>query len=211
MGITERKEREKEQRKSAILDAAEKIFFSKGLHQATMDDVAEEAELSKGTLYLYFKSKEDLYLGIACRALSLLESMFIEAVKPYKTGLEKVKAIGRAYYRYSQEYSHYFNMIMHYEISQVVQTFSEEMLKQCHQMGQKVMKVVSEAVQTGRTDRTIRTDLDPVITAYLLQGTSTGIIQLITREQQHIKEFEKFNVNDLMSSFMDLMYHALKA
>jgi TetR/AcrR family transcriptional regulator len=50
MGITERKEREKEQRRNAIIDAAEKIFFTKGMDNSTMDDVAEEAELSKGTL-----------------------------------------------------------------------------------------------------------------------------------------------------------------
>ena len=67
MGIAERREREKDQRRNTILDAAEKVFFSQGINLATMDGVAEEAELSKGTLYLYFKSKEELFLGIACR------------------------------------------------------------------------------------------------------------------------------------------------
>ena len=61
MGITERKEREKLQRREDILNAAERVFFSKGHKNSTMDDVAEEAELSKGTLYLYFKSKEGFY------------------------------------------------------------------------------------------------------------------------------------------------------
>ncbi|MDL1893205.1 helix-turn-helix transcriptional regulator, partial [Sphingobacteriales bacterium CHB3] len=52
MGIIERKEREKEQRREEIVTAAEKIFFEKGLAIATMDEIAEAAELSKGTLYL---------------------------------------------------------------------------------------------------------------------------------------------------------------
>ena len=69
MGITERREREKEQRHNDIIDAAEKVFFSRGLEHATMDNVAVEAELSKGTLYLYFKSKEELYLAILLRSL----------------------------------------------------------------------------------------------------------------------------------------------
>ena len=60
MGIAERKEREKEHRRNTILDAAEEVFFSKGINLATMDEVAERAELSKGTLYLYFKNKEEL-------------------------------------------------------------------------------------------------------------------------------------------------------
>ena len=58
MGIQERKEREKLQRREDIIDAAEKVFFKKDLDSATMDDVANEAELSKGTLYIYFKSKK---------------------------------------------------------------------------------------------------------------------------------------------------------
>ena len=48
MGITERREREKEQRKNDIVDAAERVFFKRGHEYATMDDVAIEAELSKG-------------------------------------------------------------------------------------------------------------------------------------------------------------------
>jgi AcrR family transcriptional regulator len=72
MGTAERREREKEERRNSILDAAEKVFFSKGVREATMDDIAEEAEVSKGTIYLYFGSKEEVYLGIDLRALKIL-------------------------------------------------------------------------------------------------------------------------------------------
>ena len=64
-----------------------------------MDEVAETAELSKGTLYLYFKSKEELYFGISYRALSLLKKMFEDAVQSHSTGIEKIRAIGRSYYQ----------------------------------------------------------------------------------------------------------------
>jgi AcrR family transcriptional regulator len=56
-----------EERKSQILDAAEQVFTQKGLDLARMDDIAEETGLSKGTLYLYFKSKEDLIIAILDR------------------------------------------------------------------------------------------------------------------------------------------------
>ncbi len=69
MGITERKEREKQRRKEDIINSAEGVFFSKGFESATMDDIAEKVELSKGTLYLYFKSKEDLHLAVALKAI----------------------------------------------------------------------------------------------------------------------------------------------
>ncbi len=53
-----------EERKQQIMDAAEKVFTQKGLDQARMDDIAEGTGLSKGTLYLYFKSKDELILAL---------------------------------------------------------------------------------------------------------------------------------------------------
>ena len=60
MGIQERKEREKERRRQQIMVAAKRVFSEKGFNKATMEDIAHEAELSPGTLYLYFKNKEEL-------------------------------------------------------------------------------------------------------------------------------------------------------
>lgn len=56
-----------DERKSQILNAAESVFTHKGFEQARMDDIAEETGLSKGTLYLYFKSKDDLIIAILDR------------------------------------------------------------------------------------------------------------------------------------------------
>lgn len=56
-----------EERKNQIINAAEDVFTQKGFDQARMDDIAEETGLSKGTLYLYFKSKDDLIIAILDR------------------------------------------------------------------------------------------------------------------------------------------------
>src|SRR6187399_944087 len=57
-----RKEVLSEFRRNELLMAARTIFSQKGFHEATIDDVAEAAEVAKGTVYLYYKSKRDLYL-----------------------------------------------------------------------------------------------------------------------------------------------------
>ena len=56
-----------EERKNQILNAAEEVFTKKGIDEARMDDIAEGTGLSKGTLYLYFKSKEELVIAILDR------------------------------------------------------------------------------------------------------------------------------------------------
>jgi len=59
-----RKEREKLAKRQEILRAAREVFAEKGLHAATLDQIAEKAEFAKGTLYCYFSSKDDLFLSM---------------------------------------------------------------------------------------------------------------------------------------------------
>jgi len=72
VGIRERKAREKERRRQQIIVAAKRVFSKKGFNKATMEDIAAEAELSPGTLYLYFKNKEELYASLSLRILQYL-------------------------------------------------------------------------------------------------------------------------------------------
>jgi AcrR family transcriptional regulator len=72
MGIHERKEREKERRRQQILVSAKRVFSDKGFSHATMEDIANEAELSPGTLYLYFKNKEELFASLSLRILQYM-------------------------------------------------------------------------------------------------------------------------------------------
>ena len=69
MGMIARQHWEKEQRKASILRAAEKVFATKGAALVTMDDIAHEADLGKGTLYLYFDSKENLFKAVVRQGL----------------------------------------------------------------------------------------------------------------------------------------------
>lgn len=62
--IRERRERERSQRIQSILDAAKKLFISKGYLGATMDEIALEAEISKPAVYTYFKTKDDLFFSL---------------------------------------------------------------------------------------------------------------------------------------------------
>ena len=89
MGVTERKEREKEKRREEIIQAAVKVFYKKGVDHATMDDIAEVAELSKATLYLYFTSKEEIYYFVHLDGFEKLFRMMNKAVEKLKCPVAK--------------------------------------------------------------------------------------------------------------------------
>jgi AcrR family transcriptional regulator len=64
---SKRKEREREARREAILDAAARIFSRKSFFEATLEEIATEAELAKGTLYNYYKDKPDIFASLMAR------------------------------------------------------------------------------------------------------------------------------------------------
>ena len=72
VGLKERRSREKELRKKQILDAARALLLKKGISSTSMNKIARDAELSVGTLYIYFKNKEDLYAELQEEGLNLL-------------------------------------------------------------------------------------------------------------------------------------------
>lgn len=115
MGIQERKEREKEQRRDELLAAAQAVFFTRGLQAATMDEIAAKAEVSKGTLYLYYRSKEDLYLAVLLRGTDIMYAMFREVLTKSMPVLCKVKELAETYYRFCTSHRDYFRMLEFFE------------------------------------------------------------------------------------------------
>lgn len=76
----QRKERERVARRREILAAARKVFAAKGYERATLDEIAEEAEFAKGTLYNYFDSKETLFREIVREILEEMKTIAREAM-----------------------------------------------------------------------------------------------------------------------------------
>jgi len=67
VGIKERREREKLERRDSILQAAVQVYMEEGYHATTMEKIADTAELSRATLYLYFKTKDEIFVQAIAR------------------------------------------------------------------------------------------------------------------------------------------------
>jgi len=210
MGIAERREREKERRKVNIIDAAERVIFSKGIDNATMDEIANQAELSKGTLYLYFKNKEDLYLAIHLRGITTLRSMFETAVQNKQPGIEKTQSIGRAYIEFFKTYPDYFNAMIYYESHEFNFDDQSSEAVQCLVEGKNAIDILVRAIAEGIRDKSIRQDIDPLKTAICLWGQTAGVIQLAALKEKNMlsKQFA-INGQDLIDYTFDMMHHAL--
>ena len=90
-------------RSAEILEAARKVFARKGYTGATVDDIAEAAGLAKGTLYLYFPSKREVYLEALKQGLAALIEETRRNIEAAPTAAEKIRAFIATRIRYSEE------------------------------------------------------------------------------------------------------------
>lgn len=186
MGIAERKEREKKQRRNDILLAAENIFFGENGENKTMDDVAKEAELSKGTLYLYFKNKTDLFYAIAEKGVGILTKSLVKISNLRSKGKEHLSDIGDEFIRFVEDYPHHFELILRFEITRPQTKLDNEK----YLLMEPALKVLKESIVRGQSDGTIRNDLAENEIVIILWSQMVGLMQSILRKERYIEHYQ---------------------
>jgi TetR/AcrR family transcriptional regulator len=208
MGISERKEREKEQRRLDILNAAEKVFFEKGTDNATMDDIAEHAELSKGTLYLYYKSKEELLFAISLRAMKILKSMFEKAIDPSKKTIDNIIEVGRVYVKFFREHSDYFKILLFFEGNEHFNPDHEMYALMCGH-NDDPMSFFMEMLRKGMKDGSVRTDISPEILAHILWSQTAGILKLAKSKDYHL-DMKNASEDEIINAHIKILLNGIK-
>lgn len=102
MGISERKAKEKEELRSLILRAAKKLFVEQGIEQTTIRNIANEIEYSVGTVYVYFKDKNEILNALHSQGFMQLGGE-MKVLYNVSDPMERVKAIGRVYLQFAIE------------------------------------------------------------------------------------------------------------
>src|SRR5262245_47300538 len=176
--IAERRQEEKERRRDEIVEAAEELYRELGWDAVTMDSVARRARLSRALVYVYFKDKQDLHFAIAARALEMLRQRFTEATARARTGMDKVEACGRAYMAYAPEFQHFFDVCARL-VSLALGSEPIPHAETCVECCKRVHDVVVEALTTGQSDGTIRSDIGELqVVSRVLWGFMHGLIQI---------------------------------
>src|SRR6186713_794252 len=100
MGIAERKEREREEVKDLILNAAREIFLTEGYENTSIRKIASKIEYSPGVIYLHFKDKNDLLLALHDKAFECKMNSLFHSTQHIADPLERLRGIGIGYLQY---------------------------------------------------------------------------------------------------------------
>ena len=206
MSTAERRQEEKEQRRQDIVDAAEVVFAKKGVEKATMGDVAKEARLSRGLIYFYFKDKDALYLAIMIRATRTLYEAFLKAIAGRANGLDKIRAMGKAYVTFHYRTPNYFDAMADFESRTIDPESIREGEMECLLEGKKVLELMASVIKEGMEDGSVRKDLEnPMETAICLWGFTHGIIQVTAKKEDMLGFQFGLHVDTLIDAAFDLM------
>jgi len=150
MGIKERKEREKERRRQQIIVAAKRIFSAKGFNKATMEDIAKEAEISPGTIYIYFKNKDELYASLSIRILQHL-NIRLEHVKNQNNlnDEQRIASLKDALYDIYDFDPLILINLFHLQSSESLKNLSPELLSEIKRLSQSSIKIMSDIFSEG--------------------------------------------------------------
>jgi AcrR family transcriptional regulator len=209
MGIHERKEREKERRREEILDAAQRVFVEKGLITATVDDIAIAAELSKGTLYLYFESKEDIYIALMMRGLRLLYSMFNNIISVETSVVKILHRMEEAYTEFFNTQRNYFRMLDSAFRPNVHKEVSEEMRRTYTTQSQKNWEQIIDLFNRGVREKKIRNDINPVDMAIIIWSNATTLMTRIDREGEIWQKERNIDLTKTLEASFQLLTDAI--
>lgn len=209
--ITERRQEERDRRRTEIVDAAEALYAEVGWDAVTMDQVARRARLSRALVYVYFTDKADLHLALVERSLEDLQRRFESAREGKATGLGEIEAIGRAYLEFAREVPHHFDACARFQAHAIVGRDLPPNEIACMEAGHRVHEVMVLALDRGVADGSVRSDIgDPYLTALTLWAYSFGVIQIAASKAGQM-EREGIAVQDFVDHAFALALRSLRA
>lgn len=199
-----RKEREREFKKSEILDAAIHIFAKKGFRATTLDEIAEKSEFGKGTIYNYFSNKEEIYKEIIIYISALHKKSMIEIEDKTDTFYEFIFEMIKGHMTFSINNKDAYLLLIYTKTHQPKSTSSElSNLMDCNhnEMTDYFIAIIKKAIENKEV-----IDLDPekiirivrgIIFTYVYESLLSGELK-----EEHIETEAKF--------IADILFNGIK-
>ncbi len=183
MGIKERREREKNERRESILRAAVQVYDKEGYHAITMEKIAEAAELSRATLYLYFKTKDEIFI----HAILSYSVFFRQRLENLYAGRAEIrdKLLESLWFTFIEFYEKdraSFNATLYFHQGEMIRNLPENLRILLDRSGSRNYAYLSKIMAYG-IDRGVFRDCSAKTLAEVVWTSFLGIIHLENSKQ----------------------------
>jgi AcrR family transcriptional regulator len=150
MGIEERRERERQARRTAVLQATRELVLERGFKGATTKRIAERCELSEATLFFYFQNKEEIYLSLLFEGIDFASRAIDRIVAMEAPAQDKLEAVWAFFSEVRAEHPEYFFVFSYLAhpraTSEVTETVRDEIARRSGDNFRRLAEVLSVAV-----------------------------------------------------------------
>ncbi|MBK7222837.1 MAG: TetR/AcrR family transcriptional regulator [Saprospiraceae bacterium] len=206
-----------------IIEAAEKVFASFGFKNARMEEVAKEAEITKVTLYAYFRSKENLYMAITYNALQKLAVICDDLIASNvdKPGIESVVAIMEGFMDFCQENPLYSEVLLDY--FSLIRSITEDDKKLTDAMKEsnyfpKVQalhnypfKLTAKEIQRGIDDKSISERVEPMVATLYGWTAAVGFVKISAASGSNTSSIFNVRMSDLRKTNLEMQRRLLES
>jgi AcrR family transcriptional regulator len=177
-----RKEREYLAHREEILSAAEKVFAAKGFFPTTMSDIARKAEFGTGTLYKYFKSKEELYFTLIEEKVEEINRLVNAELSKKTSAIERMRKALELQFEFVERNRDFFRIYIS-ERNRFEWTVKDELGKGLHEKMVTYIHILAEVMRQGIREREFKS-MNPIDLAHAWVGMVNSFVfeWLISRE-----------------------------
>jgi len=177
---------EQEEKRSRILDAAEHVFARRGFHGARVTDIARRAGVADGTIYLYFKNKDDLLVSLFEDRMSRVNAMLLKTLEQTQGARARIERFLAEYLSLADERPSLAEVM-----SIELRATSKFMKEYKNVKFLQFLGLVGRVVEEGQQEGAIRTDVQPELVARALFGAVDELLVrfvMARRKPSDIKE-----------------------
>ena len=149
MVFEEKRKKEKENRKNTILRAARRLFFDRGFKSVTVDNIAAKSEVSKGSIYLCFESKEEIYAQILISDNIALYERIKNFSATEASASQLLLEFARIYVDYFLNDNELFRILMTFMLQTGQMNLTEKQNTELIRSTNENIKIISEIIQKG--------------------------------------------------------------
>lgn len=203
---TKKKEALEQFNRDNILAAAKELFEQKGVEKTTMDDIAMHADYSKSTIYVYFKSKEEIYNSIIQQYIGVLTgelSVCIEATSDFEDSYFR---LCNCLATFEERYPGYYASIM----TKQNRTGSRKKADvPATNSSDDVNSLIAQLLEKGQQSKILRDDLEIQPTVLYIWSAISGIIQVAEQKKDLIHRHFRMNKEEYLRYSFRTFYESL--
>lgn len=195
--------------KDNIIRAARELFSEHGIERTTMDEIARRADYSKSTIYVYFKSKEEIYDHILYENMCYLKKIIEESISESKGFESNFYAICSSLVKFQSQYPLYFE-----SLTGKIEVSDEAMkkipiLKDIFITGDEINKIIINVLHKGIEENKVQHDIELIPTVFTLWASICGIIFMSYEKEEYIVNLMKKSRKEFLDYSFRMLYKSI--